>query len=95
MRHSSCQITVFRDACARKVQGRDFSKGHQRYDFDVIPMDGFKRQSLGGGVHICSFGVHQRYEQWQPDKFMQGWPRTHHAAIQRMGIFQFWGKIMG
>ena len=54
MRHSSYQITVFRDACARKVQGRDFSKGHQRYDFDVIPMDGFKRQSLGGG---CIFAV--------------------------------------
>ena len=33
--------------------GQDFSKGHQGYDFDVIPMDGFKRQSLGG-VYICN-----------------------------------------
>ena len=36
-----------------KGRGRDFSKGHQRYDFDVIPMDGFKRRSLGG----CIFAI--------------------------------------
>ena len=30
-----------------KGRGRDFSEGHQRYDFDVIPKDGLKRRSLG------------------------------------------------
>ena len=29
-------------------RGRDLLKGHQRYDFDVMPRDGFKRQLLGG-----------------------------------------------
>ena len=77
-----------------KGRGRDFSKEHQRYDFDVIPMDGIKRRSLGGGV-ICNFGVHQRYEQWQPENFRQGWPRVHHATIQNMGVFQFWSRIVG
>ena len=37
----------------KRVGGRDFSKGHQRYDFDVIPMEGFKRRSLGG----CIFAI--------------------------------------
>ena len=47
------------------------------------------------GLHICSFGVNQRYEQWQPDNFRQGWPIAYHATIQRMGVFQFWGKTVG
>ena len=45
------------------------------------------------GVYICNFGVHQKYEQWQPDNFGQGWPRAYHATIQRMEVFQFWGKL--
>ena len=31
-----------------KGRGRDFSKGHERYDFDVIQRGGFKRRLLGG-----------------------------------------------
>ena len=31
-----------------KGRGRDFSKRHQRCDFDIIPRDGFKRRSLEG-----------------------------------------------
>ena len=46
-------------------------------------------------VYICNFGVDQRYEQWQPDIVRQGWPRAYHATIQRMGVFQFWGRIVG
>ena len=32
---------------------------------------------------------------WQPDNFRQGWPKAYHATKQRMGVFQFWGKIVG
>ena len=70
-----------------------FLKGHQGYDFGIIPMDGLKDDHWG--VYICNFEVHHRYEQWQSDNFKQGWPRAYHTAIQRMGVFQFWGKIMG
>ena len=55
-------------------------------------MDGFKRRSLGGGVYYC-FGVHQRYEQWQPDNFRQGWSRTCHAKYKEWEYFSFGVKL--
>ena len=36
-----------------KGRGRDLPIGHERYDFDVIHREGFKRGSLGG----CIFEV--------------------------------------
>ena len=83
------QCVASRDPCTRKWQGARFLKRAPEIRFDVIPMDGFKRRSLG--VYICNFGVQQRYEQWQIDNFRQGWPRAYHATIQKNGIISVFG----
>ena len=74
-----------------KGRGRDFSKGHQSYDFDAYPWKDLRDDNWG--LHICSFGVDQRYEQWQPDNFRQGGQEHIMQQYKEWEYFSFGVKL--